>query len=96
MHALYASTHISPTCSMHGCGRHICKSPQCGVGTTAAGLERPWPHHFLEPTPGITRVVINACIIATMSIELSLELLLMLLVLVSHDVENGISYDSPL
>ena len=27
------------------------------------------------------------------SIELSLELLLMLLVLVSHDVQNGISYD---
>ena len=28
-----------------------------------------------------------------MSIELSLKLLLILLVLVSHDVENGISYD---
>ena len=44
--------------------------------------------------------MINACIIATKSnfwsvesVELFLELLLMLLVLVSHDVQNGISYD---
>ena len=28
-----------------------------------------------------------------MSVELSLKLLLMLLVLVSHDVQNGISYE---
>ena len=43
-------------------------------------------------------VVINACIIATkvdfgVSVNLFLELLLMLLVLVSHDVQNGISCD---
>ena len=58
-------------------------------GESGSGLTTFWSEQQV-------RVVINECIILWIhgvSVELFLELLLMLLVLVSHDVQNGISYD---
>ena len=76
--------------------------PSCGellsVASEPQWWEWPWPHRFLERAAG-KAVVINACIIETklildsVSVELFIKLLLMLLVLVSHDLQNGISYD---